>query len=375
MLSFFENKRHSVLEKISALNWKLIFLILTLAITGFFMLYSAAGGNFQPWLSKQLLYFGIFFPIMLLIAIIDIRFWFQTAYIFYIGALILIIGVDIMGHNSMGATRWFKVGGLAIQPSEIMKVCLVFALAKYFYKIDAEDIEKTRYAIPPVLMIAIPAFFIFDQPDLGTATILLLVGVSVLFVAGIKMWKFIAVGASGLIAVPLLWFFVLYDYQKKRILTFINPSSDPLGSGYNIIQSKIAIGSGGFWGKGFLNGTQGQLEFLPEKQTDFMFTMLSEELGFVGSIFTIIIYALIIYMGTRIAMKTNHQFGKLLAIGIVNILFIHMFINMAMVMGLIPVVGAPLPLISYGGTITGTMLIGFGMLLNIDANPDLENIK
>lgn len=375
MLSYFGNQKHSILEKIPTLNWKLISLILIVAITGFFMLYSAAGGNLQPWLAKQLLYFGIFFPIMLLIAITDIRFWFQTAYIFYGIALLLIVAVDVMGHNSMGATRWFKIGGIAIQPSEIMKVCMVFALAKYFYNIEAENIEKTHYVIVPILMIAVPAFFIFDQPDLGTATILILVGISILFVAGIKMWKFIAVGISGLVAIPLLWFFVLYDYQKKRVLTFINPSNDPLGSGYNIIQSKIAIGSGGFLGKGFLNGTQGQLEFLPEKQTDFMFTMLSEELGFVGSVFTITMYILIIYIGTKIALKTKHQFGKLLAIGVVNILFIHMFVNMAMVMGLIPVVGAPLPLISYGGTITATMLIGFGLLLNVDINQDLEDIE
>jgi rod shape determining protein RodA len=339
------------------------------------MLYSAAGGSFYPWLIRQLIFFIIFFPVMIFIAIIDIRFWLQSAYFYYGLALILIIAVDIMGHNAMGATRWFRVGGLAIQPSEIMKVCLVFALAKYFYNIDADDIEKTKYTIIPIGMIAVPALFIFDQPDLGTATILILVGVFVLFAAGVKMWKFILAGVSALIAIPFLWIFVLYDYQKQRILNFINPDNDPLGSGYNIIQSKIAIGSGGFFGKGYLNGTQGQLEFLPEKQTDFIFTMLSEELGFVGSVSTILVYGLIIYMGTKIALKAKHQFGRLLALGIVNILFIHIFINMGMGMGLLPVVGAPLPLVSYGGTITATMLIGFGLLLNVDANSDLEDIR
>ncbi len=339
------------------------------------MLYSAAGGSFHPWLIKQLVFFAIFFPIMLLIAIVDIRFWLKTAYIYYAVALLLIIAVDVMGHNAMGATRWFRVGGLALQPSEIMKVCLVFALARYFYNIDVEDIGKIRYTIVPLVMIAVPAFFIFDQPDLGTATILLLVGVAILFVAGVRMWKFVFVGVSALIAIPFLWIFVLYDYQKHRILNFLNPDSDPLGTGYNIIQSKIAIGSGGFFGKGYLKGTQGQLEFLPEKQTDFIFTMLSEELGFVGSISTIAIYALIIYFGTKIALRTEHQFGRLIALGITNLLFIHVFINMGMGMGLLPVVGAPLPLISYGGTITATMLIGFGLLLNVDANSDLEDIK
>lgn len=374
MISYFDNNK-SIIEKISQLNWQLISLIIILATIGFFMLYSAAGGSFQPWLFKQLIFFIIFFAAMLLIAVVDIRFWLQTAYIYYFLALILIIAVDVMGHNAMGATRWFRVGGFALQPSEIMKICLVFALAKYFNNIDAEDIEKTRYTIMPIIMIILPAFFIFDQPDLGTATIVLLAGVAVLFIAGVKSWKFIAAGVSGLVAIPFLWIFVLYDYQKQRILNFVNPDSDPLGSGYNIIQSKIAIGSGGFFGKGYLNGTQGQLEFLPEKQTDFIFTMLSEELGFVGSAFTIIIYALIIYMGNRIALRTKHQFGRILAFGITNVLFIHVFINMGMVMGLLPVVGAPLPLISYGGTITASMLIGFGLLLNIDVNSDLEDLR
>jgi rod shape determining protein RodA len=374
MLAYFQDDK-SVIEKILELNWQLISLILILASIGFVMLYSAAGGSFQPWLFKQLIFFAIFFPIMLLIAIIDIRFWLQTSYVYYFVALVLIIAVDVMGHSAMGATRWFRVGGFAVQPSEIMKICLVFALAKYFYNIDAEDIEKISYTIIPILMIIVPTFFIFDQPDLGTAAIVLLSGISVLFIAGVRAWKFIVVGVGGLIAIPFLWIFVLYDYQKKRILNFVNPDNDPLGSGYNIIQSKIAIGSGGFFGKGYLNGTQGQLEFLPEKQTDFIFTMLSEELGFVGGVFTIIIYALIIYVGTKIALRTKHQFGRLLALGIVNVLFIHVFINMGMGMGLLPVVGAPLPLISYGGTITASMLIGFGLLLNIDANSDLEDLK
>lgn len=371
MMLFFESKK-SVIEKISDLNWFLISMILILSFIGFAMLYSAAGGSFKPWLIKQLIYFCAFFPLMILIAITDIRIWFKLSYFAYFLSLSLIIAVDIAGHNSMGATRWFRVGSLNVQPSELMKVCLVFAMAKYFYNVEAENIEKVRYTIVPIIMIIIPAFFIFDQPDLGTATIVTMVGITVLFVAGVKMWKFIAVGISGLIAIPFLWNFVLYDYQKKRILNFLNPGTDPLGSGYNIIQSKIAIGSGGFFGKGFLNGTQGQLDFLPERQTDFIFTMLSEELGFVGSLFTIIIYSIIIFTGTSIALRTKHQYGRLLAMGVISILFIHVFINMGMVMGLVPVVGAPLPLISYGGTITASMLIGFGLLLNVDLYKDID---
>ena len=311
---------------------------------------------------------------MIFIAVADIRFWFKTTYLYYGAALLMIIIVNIMGHNAMGATRWFKIGGFAIQPSEIMKICLVMALAKYFYNIEADNIGQIKRIVAPILMVAIPALLIFKQPDLGTAIILCLAGVSVFFVAGVKLWKFIFVGVSALISIPLLWIFVLYDYQKERVLNFINPDNDPLGTGYNIIQSKIAIGSGGFGGKGYLQGTQGQLQFLPEKQTDFIFTMLAEEVGMVGSMGAIAIYCLIIYQGFKIALQTKHQFGRLLAIGITNILFIHMFVNMGMVMGLLPVVGAPLPLISYGGTITATMLIGFGLLLNVDANRKIENL-
>lgn len=358
-------------QKIDQLNWLLISLIVSLAFIGFFMLYSAAGGSFYPWLIRQLIFFCLFFPIMILIAITDIKLWFKFAYVFYIIALAMVIMVDVMdqlSHNAMGATRWFRIGSIKIQPSEIMKVCLVFALSRYFYSIEAENIGRVKFVIPPLLMIAIPAGFIFHQPDLGTAFILTAVGILVLFMAGVKMWKFISVGLITAIAIPFVWHFLLHDYQKKRIFTFLDPSHDPLGSGYNIIQSKIAIGSGGIFGKGFLEGTQGQLDFLPEKQTDFIFTMLSEELGFIGGTFTILLYGAVIAICINIAMKTKHQFGRLFIIGIVNIFFIHMFINIGMVMGLLPVVGAPLPFVSYGGTIMGAMMIGFGMVLNIDLN-------
>ncbi len=353
-------------KRVQELNWLLISLILALSSIGFLMLYSAGSGSIRPWLIRQAGYFAIFFPVMIFIAITDIRVWFKTAYIVYFAGLALVVIVAIAGHNALGATRWFKVAGVTIQPSEIMKVCVVFALARYFYEVEQEEIGQIKYLIIPVLIIAVPVVLIFDQPDLGTAMILLFVGGVTLFIAGVKSWKFIAVGITALCAIPFLWIFVLYDYQKQRIFTFLNPDSDPLGSGYNIIQSKIAIGSGGFFGKGYLKGTQGQLDFLPEKQTDFIFTMLSEELGLIGSLTTIGIYCALIFVGTLTAIKINHQYGKLLAIGIVNILFVHMFINIGMVTGILPVVGAPLPFVSYGGTISASMLIGFGLLLNAD---------
>lgn len=371
-MTLIDREKIPLSQKLEQLNWLLISLIVVLATIGFLMLYSAGGGSFRPWLIKQIGFFSVFFVAMIFIAITDIRIWFKLSYICYAVALGMVIVVDIMGHNAMGATRWFRIGWLTVQPSEIMKVCTVFALARYFYNTEADNIGKIKYIIVPILLIAVPAFFIFYQPDLGTAMILTLVGISILFLAGVKVWKFIIVGIAGLAAIPFLWIFVLYDYQKQRILTFLDPANDPLGSGYNIIQSKIAIGSGGLFGKGYLEGTQGQLNFLPEKQTDFIFTMLSEELGFIGSFFTIAIYSAIIAIGISIATNTKHQYGRLLVMGVINIFFIHMFINMGMGMGLIPVVGAPLPLISYGGTITASMLIGFGLVLNVDVNKNLD---
>jgi rod shape determining protein RodA len=374
-MNILSSENTPISQKLEQLNWLLISLIITLAFIGFFMLFSAAGGSFRPWLIRQLAFFCIFFPLMIFIAVTDIKMWYKASYFFYIIALGMVIMVNVMdqiSHNAMGATRWFRIGSLKIQPSELMKVCTVFALSRYFYSIEAENIGRIKFIIPPLLMIFIPVVFIFLQPDLGTATILAMVGVVVLFIAGVKMWKFASVGIAMLIAIPFVWNFFLHDYQKKRIFTFLDPTHDPLGSGYNIIQSKIAIGSGGLFGKGYLNGTQGQLDFLPEKQTDFIFTMLSEELGFLGGVFTISIYAAIIAICIIIATKTKHQFGRLFVIGIVSIFFIHMFINIGMVMGLLPVVGAPLPFISYGGTIMGSMMIGFGMVLNIDLNKAVD---
>lgn len=369
------NDRATFSQKLEQLNWSLISLIITLAFIGFFMLYSAAGGSFKPWLIRQLGFFCVFFPLMIFIAITDIKIWFRASYLFYAVALGMVIMVDLMeqlSHNAMGATRWFRIGSVKIQPSELMKICTVFALSRYFYSIEADNIGRLKFVIPPLLMIFVPVAFIFHQPDLGTAIILATVGIAVLFMAGVRLWKFASVGIAILIAIPFGWNFLLHDYQKQRIFTFLDPTQDPLGSGYNIIQSKIAIGSGGLFGKGFLGGTQGQLDFLPEKQTDFIFTMLSEELGFIGGIFSIAIYGAIIAICISIAMKTKHQFGRLFIIGVVNIFFVHMFINIGMVMGLLPVVGAPLPFISYGGTIMGSMMIGFGMVLNIDLNRNTD---
>lgn len=371
-MNFIGDNKTPIAKKIANLNWLLISLILVLAFIGFMMLYSAGGASFKPWLIRQLGFFCLFFPLMIFIAISDIKLCYKLAYVFYTIGILLLIVVEIIGYNAMGATRWFKVGPIAVQPSEIMKVFVVYALARFFYSINIQEIGGILRPLIALALVFTPACLIFLQPDLGTALILIMAGIAVLFLAGVKMWKFYLAGITALIAIPIMWFFVLYDYQKQRVLTFLNPDADPLGSGYNIIQSKIAIGSGGIFGKGFLNGTQGQLDFLPEKQTDFIFTMLAEELGFVGCLLVIGIYFSIILICNNIAAKTKHQYGRLLVMGVATILFLHIFINIAMVMGLIPVVGAPLPFISYGGTISATMMIAFGLVLNVDANKNVD---
>jgi len=355
-----------IIEKLISLNKNLIYLILTIFVFGIFMLYSASGGSFSPWASKQLLYFTIFFPIMILIALIDIKIWFKLSYFIYLAGLGLLLLVNFKGHTAMGATRWIRIGSFTIQPSEIMKVCLIIGLAKYFYNRKKQEIKQNKYLIIPILMIIVPCALIIKQPDLGTALILAIIGITILFAVGVQWWKFVASGILSLSAIPFLWRYFLHDYQKRRILIFFNPEADPLGSGYNITQSKIAIGSGGFFGKGYLKGTQGQLAFLPEKQTDFIFTMLSEELGFIGGAVVIILYSLIIGYALTIGIKCRHTYGRVIAVGFTSMIFFHAFINIAMVMGILPVVGAPLLLLSYGGTITMVSLIGFGFLLNTD---------
>lgn len=372
---YFSDNDSSIKERISSLNWPIIFIIFILSFIGLMMLHSASAGNSQDWLSRQIKFFAAFVPVMFLIAVVNIKIWYRLAYPMYAFGIILLIAVAVVGHNALGATRWIRVAGINIQPSEIMKVFTVIALARYFYDTKAEKISNLPSSFPPIAIVLLPALLIFKQPDLGTALILVTVGVILLFCAGIKKRYFSIAGILAVSAIPFLWIFVLYDYQKRRVLTFLNLENDPLGSGYNILQSKIAIGSGGLTGKGYLKGTQGQLNFLPEKQTDFIFTMLAEETGFIGAITTIFLYCLLIFFGTKSALKVNHQFGKLVIIGIINILFIHMFVNIGMTSGLLPVVGAPLPLISYGGTITATMLIGFGFLLNSDLYGKVANLK
>ncbi|MEL0012918.1 MAG: rod shape-determining protein RodA [Alphaproteobacteria bacterium] len=353
----------TIRQKLLQLNWQFVLLIMLTASVGFAMLYSAAEGNFDPWASRQISRFAVGVAIMLTVALIDIRIWLPAAYPIYGACLALLAAVEIMGFIGMGAQRWIDMGFFKLQPSEVMKIAVVLALARCFHRFDVDDVGRLRNLIIPVFIVLAPMALVLRQPDLGTAGVIAMVGAAMFWIGGVRLWQFGVVAAAAAAAVPVGWQF-LHAYQKQRIFTFLNPETDPLGSGYHILQSKIALGSGGLFGKGFLQGTQGHLNFLPEKQTDFIFTMLAEEFGLVGGVGLIALYALLVGYGLHIALCCRSQFARLLAMGITVNFFLYVFINIAMVMGVLPVVGVPLPLISYGGTAMLTVLTGFGLVMS-----------
>lgn len=358
-------------QKIKDLNFSIIGLICLLSFIGFILLYSAGGGSFSPWAFSQMTKFVVGFALMIVVALLDANLLMRYAYIIYGTALVLLVLVQIFGMIGMGAQRWISVGFFRLQPSELMKIGLVLTLACYYHRLTLEEIESPQFLWGPLLFIFVPAILVLKQPDLGTTVLLIIIGISLMFVAGAKLWYFVGAFGGLLATLPVMWGF-LKTYQKKRILTFINPEEDPLGSGYHILQSKIALGSGGVFGKGFLKGTQSHLNFLPEKQTDFIFTMFCEEFGLVGAFILITLYGLLIFQCLMIAVRCRSAFGRLLAFGMGMSLFIYVFINMAMVIGLVPVVGVPLPFISYGGTSLITLMVGVGLLLNADLNQSLK---
>ncbi|MDR3526806.1 MAG: rod shape-determining protein RodA [Rhizomicrobium sp.] len=362
----------SVADKLYEINWGLVLLITIIASIGFAMQYSVAGGSWDPWAGKQLIRFVVGFAIMIVVAMVDIRVWMNFAYPFYAASLLLLLGVELMGMAHLGAQRWITLGPLELQPSEPMKIALILALAKFMHGQSVEDISKPLRLLIPLGMIAMPAVLVALQPNLGTTIILTLDGCSLLFLAGLSWWWIAPVVAGVAAAVPLAWRFVLHDYQKARVMTFLNPESDALGAGWNITQAKIAVGSGGAAGKGFLQGTQSRLNFLPEKQTDFILTNFAEEFGFVGCIALLILFATVIGYGVQTAVQARSQFGRLLAMGITLNFFFYIMINGLMVMGLIPVVGIPMPLISYGGTAMLAVMFGFGLLLCVHVHRLVE---
>jgi len=357
------NHKTPFIYKLIDMPWFFISMTSLISCIGFIALYSAAQGSIDPWASRQMVRFAIAVPLMIIIALIDIRFWFHFAYFGYALGLILLFLVDIIGTTGMGAQRWLSFAGFNFQPSELMKVFLIIALARYFQLLHWSAADRVISLIIPGILIAVSAFLVLRQPNLGTASIMVMASAILFFLGGVSWKKFAIAGIAFLALLPVVWNH-MHDYQRQRVHTFLNPESDPLGAGYNIIQSKIAIGSGGFFGKGFLKGTQSQLSFVPEKQTDFIFSILAEEYGFVGSVGILILYAMLITAGMKIALQCESLFGKLVSFGITIVLFLHVFINMGMVSGILPVVGVPLPLLSYGGSSMISTLIGFGFIVN-----------
>ncbi|NBT84901.1 MAG: rod shape-determining protein RodA [Alphaproteobacteria bacterium] len=359
------------IPRLKKLNPIILILLTVISGIGVLMLFSAANGSFSPWAIKQVPRFVIGFLMMLIVSITDIRQWYSKAYVLYIISFFLLLAVEILGFVGMGGQRWLDLYAFNLQPSELMRVCLILALARYFHGCTLEDVGYLRTLLIPLIMILAPTLLVMRQPDLGTAMILLVSGTALFFVSGVRIWKFAVAGASVLAVIPILWN-SLYTYQQKRILIFLNPESDPMNTGYHVMQSKIALGSGGLWGKGFLQGTQSHLNFLPEKQTDFIFTMFCEEFGLIGAIVLLLLYAMIIVYNFTVALSSRTQFGRLVGIGLTTTFFLYAFINMAMVMGLLPVVGIPLPLISYGGTAMITLLFSQGLIFSLVLHNDVR---
>ena len=365
------NKKLSLKEKFFSLNCGYILCICLLTVIGLFALYSAAGGSMTPWAKNQLIRFCFSFVLMIGLAFVDVKVYLKYSYFAYFAVLILLIAVEVFGHIGMGAQRWIDLKIFKLQPSELMKISMVLFLAKYFHGATLAQIESIKGIIAPILMAVFPALLIVLQPDLGTALMLLLTTMVIFFCVGVQIWKFALLAILGGILTPCAWHF-LHTYQKNRILTFLNPERDPLGAGYHIIQSQIALGSGGVFGKGFLNGTQSHLNFLPEKHTDFIFTMLSEEFGLIGGVSVILLNLIIIIYGYMFAYRITSYYGKLVVIGLNTNYFLYVFINIAMVLGVLPVVGVPLPLISYGGTVMLSVMASFGIILCMDINRNVN---
>jgi rod shape determining protein RodA len=361
---------NGVLQKLWQIPWSFVLLLCAVAAVGYVALYSAGGGA-EPYAAKHALRFAFGLVMMVSIGLVDIRVIARFAWVGYAGGVALLVLVLLHGNVGKGAQRWIDIGPLQLQPSELMKIMLVLGLAAWFQRASWERMGNLLFLIPPALMVLLPVGLILKQPNLGTALITGMVGAGVFFAAGVRWWKFAIIAGGVAVAAPIAYDH-LHDYQRARITTFLDPESDPLGAGYNIIQSKIALGSGGLWGKGFLQGTQGHLNFLPEKQTDFIFTMIAEEFGLVGALSVLGLLALVVVFCFAVALRCRHQFGRLLAVGLGTNFFLYVFVNVAMVTGSIPVGGVPLPLISHGGSAMLTTMLGFGLLLSVFVHRDAE---
>ncbi len=363
------NFYNSVFTKIQSISYSLLGLIAILFLVGLAALYSISDGDFNSWPIKHSQRFILGLIIFFIVILLDLRIIFGYAYVIFFLSIVTLAIIPFFGIESNGATRWISIAGISLQPSEFVKYTLILALAKYFHSINS-DSSFIKTLIIPLIITIVPVFFVITQPDLGTALIILLGGISLLWISGLN-YKYFIVGLISIIcSLPVLWKY-LKDYQKDRVLTFFNPERDPLGNGYHIMQSKIALGSGGIFGKGYMEGTQSHLNFLPEMQTDFIFTMLGEEFGFIGTLLLLLVYAALIMISIRLALKSRSLFSKYLSLGICNVFFIYVFVNIGMVTGLLPVVGVPLPFISYGGSSMLAVMFGFGLLMNCYINRNI----
>ena len=350
-------------QKLRSFDFTLMFCILIIGIISIFAMYSTDGGDALYHTKNHILRFMIFFSLMIFLSFVNIKFWHATGYVFYIIVLLLLIGASFYGVTAQGSQRWINLYFINLQPSELMKIAIIVCFAKYYHRVQINNVNKITTLAIPMVILTIPIFLVVAQPDLGTSILIALSGLMVLWLAGVNVKYFVYSSLIFIISAPFVISF-LKPYQKLRILTFFNPDKDPLGAGYQIIQSKIAVGSGGLFGKGFLKGTQGYLEFLPEKHTDFIFTLFSEEFGFLGSLVLLLIYAIIIFRVVRIGYQSRSFFGRLFCFGFASAIFIYISVNMCMVLGLLPIVGSPLPIMSYGGSSMLATMIGFSIVMS-----------
>ena len=354
---------YSFFDKLKAVDYFLIIIVAIIGSISVFAIYSTESGNFSFYTKNHLTRFLVFFSMFLVLSFVRVSVWFRQAYIFYILGILLLLLVIFFGISASGSKRWINFFIMNLQPSELMKIAIIVCFARYYHRIQSSDIQSYKYLLQPIILLLIPCYLVITQPDLGTAILIAGSGLAIIWLAGLNLKYFIYSGLILLVSLPFV-ISILKPYQKSRILTFFNPDRDPLGAGYQIIQSKIAIGSGGLLGKGFLQGTQSYLEFLPEKHTDFIFTLFSEEFGFVGSMGLILLYALLIYRIIRIGFSSRSFFAKLYCFGFASALFLYIFVNIAMVVGLLPIVGAPLPIMSYGGSSMLSIMLGLSIVMS-----------
>ena len=357
------NSDQNFFQKVKNLDYILIFCILILSVVSLFVMYSTDGGEFLFHTKSHLIKLSVFFILMLVISFFNIKFWHVSSYFLYIATILLLIWVSFYGIKVSGSQRWINLYFLVLQPSELMKIAVILCLAKYYHRINIEKINSFVSISFALTIIIIPIILVLSQPDLGTSVLIACSGLIILWLGGVKIKYFFVSLITFLISLPFIISY-LQPYQKLRILTFLDPDRDPLGAGYQIIQSKIAIGSGGFSGKGYLQGTQSYLDFLPEKHTDFIFTLFSEEFGFIGSIGLLLLYTIIIIRIVRIGMLSRSSFAKLFCFGFAFAIFIYITVNLSMVLGLLPIVGSPLPIMSYGGSSMLATMVGFGIVLS-----------